>query len=140
MAKNDTFKNDVLKLIFHGIPISDIAANAGVPITSLVVALHTADPGGGGDQTTSELSYTGYVRQTKVRSSVGWTITGNSVSPATPILFPLMTAGAGGTVTHWSVGTGTSNKILYRGVVTPNLVVIVGKQPRIVVTSTITES
>ena len=140
MSKGNTFENDLLKLIFNATAIANIADNAASsPITTLTVALHTADPGEAGDQTTSEISYTGYARQTVARTSGGWTVTGNSVSPVANIDFPTMTAGAGGTVTHVSVGTGSGDKLLYSGAVSPNIVVATSVAPRITTASTITE-
>jgi hypothetical protein len=140
MSKGNTFENDLLKLIFNGTAIPDLAENdASSPATTLTVALHTADPGEGGDQTTSEIAYTGYARIAVARTAGGWTVTGNSVSPTVAIDFPVMTAGAGGTVTHFSVGTGTGNKLLYSGTVTPNILVVNGVIPRLTTASTITE-
>lgn len=117
--KSATFANDILKLIFNATAIANIADNAASsPLTNLFVALHTADPLNAGDQTTSEIAYTGYGRVTVARTSGGWTVTTNSVSPAAAITFGQMTAGAGGTATHFSVGVATSgaSKILRRGV------------------------
>lgn len=140
MSKGNTFENDLLKLIFQAIAIADLAENdTSSPATTLTVALHTADPGEGGDQTTSEISYTGYARQAVARSAAGWTVTGNSVSPVANIDFPVMTAGAGGTVTHVSVGTGVGNKLLYSGAITPNIVVTTSVAPRISTATVITE-
>jgi len=142
MSKGNTFENDLLKLIFNATAIANIADNAASsPLTNLFVSLHTADPGEGGDQTTNEISYTGYARITIARTSGGWTVTNNSVSPAANIDFGQMTAGAGGTVTHFCVGTATSGsgKILYSGTVTPNIVVSNGVIPRLTTASTVTE-
>lgn len=140
MSKGNTFENDFLKLIFNATGIADLADNdATSPATVLTVALHTADPGEAGDQTTSEIAYTGYARISVARTSGGWTVTANSVSPVANIDFGEMTAGAGGTVTHFSVGTGVANKLLYSGTVTPNIVVATGVIPRLKTTSTITE-
>lgn len=140
MSKGNTFENDLLKLIFNATPIADLADNdATSPATTLTVALHTADPAEGGDQSTSEISYTGYARQAVARTSGGWTVTGNSVSPAADISFPASTGGAGGTVTHWSIGTGVGNKLLYSGPITPNIVVSSGVTPKVTTASTITE-
>jgi hypothetical protein len=140
VSKQNAFENDLLKLIFQAIAIADLADNdATSPATTLTVALHTADPGEAGDQTTNEISYTGYARVAVARSSGGWTVTANSVSPAANIDFGTMTAGAGGTVTHFSVGTGVSNKILYSGTVTPNIVVTNGVLPRLTTSTAITE-
>jgi hypothetical protein len=55
VSKGNTFENDLLKLIFNATAIANIADNAAAsPLTNLFVALHTADPGEAGDQTTSE--------------------------------------------------------------------------------------
>lgn len=139
MPKNNTFKNDILKLIFNGSAIVDLAANASSPITSLIMALHIADPGADGLQTTSELSYTGYLRQAVPRNSSGWIVSGNVVKPVDDIPFPIMSGGTGGIVTHISIGTGNSDKILYRGAITPNLVVVTTKQPIVTNDSTLQE-
>lgn len=139
MSKPDATENSLLLLIFNATAWSKIADNAASPSSNLTVALHTADPGETGDQTTNEISYTGYARVNVARTSGGWTVTGNSVSPAANIDFGTMTAGAGGTVTHFSVGTGTSDKMLYSGTVTPNIVVANGVTPRLTTATAITE-
>ena len=113
MSKSNVFENDLLKLIFNATPIAGLADNAASsPVTSLFLALHTADPGEAGAQTTSEISYTGYTRLAVLRTTGGWTVTGNSVSPVADVLFPEMTGGAGGTATHASIGTLVSGIIL----------------------------
>lgn len=140
MSKGDTFENDLLKLIFNATAIANIADNAASsPATTLTVALHTADPGEAGTQSSNEISYTGYARVAVARTTGGWTVTTNSVSPAANIDFGTMTAGTGGTVTHMSVGTGTSNKLLYSGTVSPNIVVANGVLPRLTTSTVITE-
>ena len=142
MSKGNTFENDWLKLIFNATAIANMADNAATaPLTNLQVSLHTADPGEAGDQTTSEISYTGYARVAVARTTGGWTVTANSVSPFANIDFGQMTAGAGGTVTHWAVGTAATGagKILYKGTVTPNIVVSNGVTPRLTTASAVTE-
>lgn len=140
MSKGDTFENDWLKLIFNATAIANLADNAAAsPATTLTVALHTSDPGESGNQTTNETTYTGYARQTVARTSGGWTVTGNSVSPVANIDFPECTASPGSAITHFSVGTGVSNKLLYSGTVSPNITMAVGVIPRLKTTSTITE-
>ncbi len=142
MSKGNTFENDWLKLIFQAVAIANIADNAvSSPLTDLYVSLHTADPGEAGDQTTSEISYTGYARIAVVRSSGGWTVTANSVSPVANIDFGQMTAGAGGLVTYFAVGTLVSGagKILYSGTVTPNISVVNGVIPRLTTATAATE-
>lgn len=142
MSKSNAFENDLLKLIFNGTPIANLADNAASsPLTTLYLSLHTGDPGDGGDQTTNEISYTGYSRKAVARTGAGWVVTGNSVSPAANVEFREMTDGAGGTATHAAIGTAASGagKILYSGALTPNISVALGITPRIRSTSTITE-
>lgn len=141
-GKGTTFDNDLLKLIFNGTAIANVADNAATsPITTLFVSLHTADPGSG-TQATSEISYTGYARQTPARTTGGWTVTGNSVSPVANIQFPASTGGTGGLATHWAVGTAVSGtgKVLYCGSLTPNITITSGVTPIISTASTITEA
>jgi len=140
MSKGNTYEDDVLKLIFNATPIANLADNAAAsPATTLTVALHTADPGEAGTQATSEAAYTGYARVTVARNSGGWTVASGSVSPVANIDFGECTAVPGGAITHFSVGTGVSNKLLYSGTVTPNITMAVGVIPRLKTTSTITE-
>ena len=142
MSKSNAFETDLLGLIFNGTAIASLADNASAsPLTNLYLALHTAGPGEAGNQSTSEVSYTGYSRVAVARTSGGWTVTGNSVSPVAAIEFGEMTGGTGGTVTHASIGTASTGtgKILYSGALTPNITVALGVLPRIKNTSTITE-
>jgi hypothetical protein len=142
MSKSNTFENDILSLIFNGTAITGIADNAASsPLTNLFIALHTSDPGEAGNQSTGEISYTGYARVAVARTSGGWTVTTNSVSPVAAIEFGEMTGGTGGTATHASIGTASSGsgKILYAGALTPTVAVATGVIPRIKNTSTITE-
>jgi hypothetical protein len=142
MAKGNTWINDYLKLLFNATPIPNIADNAAVsPLTNLYASLHTADPGAGGTQSTNEISYTGYARVAVIRTNGGWTVSGSSVIPVADVVFGAMTAGAGGTVTHFVVGTASAGtgKVLYVGTVSPNLVVSNGTTPRLVSSTTINE-
>lgn len=142
MSKSNTFENDLLKLIFNGTAIANLADNASSsPLTNLYLALHTADPGESGTQSTSEVVYTGYARIAVVRTTAGWVVTDNSVSPAAAIEFGEMTAGTPGTATHVTIGTASTGagKVLYRGALTPTVAYNVGVVPRLRTTSTITE-
>lgn len=116
--KLSAFRNDILRLIFNGTAIANLADNAATgPLTNLQVALHSAFPGLGGDQTSSEVAYTGYARVAVARGA-GWTVTGNSVSPAATISFPQCTATASVLATHFSVGQAASgaSKVFRAGV------------------------
>lgn len=142
MSKGNTFEEDILKLIFNGTAIANIADNAAsAPLTNLYLTLHTADPGEAGTQSTSEVAYTGYARVAVARTAGGWTVTGSSVSPVNAIEFGEMTAGSAGTATHASIGTAASGagKILYKGALTPAVSYNVGVIPRLRNTSTISE-
>lgn len=142
MSKSNTFEEDLLKLIFNGTPIANLADNAGsAPAANLFLALHTSDPGESGVQSTSEVNYTGYARVPVARTAAGWVVTGNSVSPAAAIEFGEMTAGTPGTAVYASIGVAQSGtgKILYRGALTPAVNYTVGVVPRLRTTSTITE-
>ena len=142
MSKGDVFENDWLKLIFNATAIANIADNAAAsPLTDLRVSLHTADPGEAGNQTTNETAYTGYARVLVARTTGGWTVTANSVSPVANIDFGECTASPGAAITHFAVGTATSGagKLLYSGTVTANITMAVGVIPRLKTTSTVTE-
>lgn len=140
MSKGDTTENNVLKLIFNATTWNDIAENDTTsPAANLTVALHTSSPGESGNQSTNETAYTGYARVSVARTTGGWTVTNNSVSPAANIDFGECTASPGGALTHFSVGTGVSNAMLYYGTLTPNITMATGVIPRVKTTSTITE-
>lgn len=127
-AKGNTFENDLLGLIFNATAIANIAQNNGTsPLTNLYLALHTADPGEAGDQTTNEVALSAYGQYARVavpRTSAGFTLGTGQVTLTAARDFPTMTSGTGGTITHFSVGTAASGtgKILYKGAVSPNIV------------------
>lgn len=142
MGKSSTFDNDLIKLIFNATAIANIADNAASsPLTNLFVALHTADPGVGGTQTTNEIAYTSYARATVARTSGGFTCTGAVVTPTATISFPAGTGGSG-TATFFSIGVAVSgsSKILYSGAINPTIVCGNGVTPQLTTASTITES
>lgn len=142
-GKTDVFENDILKLIFHGTAIANIADNAATsPITILYLSLHTSDPldTATTGQTTNETTYTGYARVALNRNSGAWTITGNSVSPVANIEFGECTAGTA-SITHVGIGTASTGngKLLFVGVITPAISVAAGVIPRLTTASTIVE-
>lgn len=141
MSFSNQFEADILGLIFNATAISGLADNASAsPLTNLYVALHTADPGEGGNQGTSEVNYTGYARVAVQRSGAGWTLAGQTISPTAVIEFGEMTAGTAGTATHATVGTAASGagKVIIRGALSPTIQFQVGTVPRIRANSTIT--
>lgn len=141
MSKGNTFENDLLKLTFNATAIANIADNAATsPLTNLYFSLHTADPGEAGDQSTNETTYTSYVRAQVARTSGGFTVTANSVSPVAAVTFPACTGGTA-TITHFGVGVASSGatKLLYSGTVTPNIAVSTGVTPQLTTATAITE-
>lgn len=144
MSKTNTFENDLLKLIFQNTAIALIGDASGLQPAgtagSLYVSLHTADPGEAGDQATNEITYTSYARVAVARTVGGWTVTNNSVSPASAITFPSGTGGSG-TATHFGVGASSSGagKLLYKGTITPNIVCGNGVTPQLTTGTAITE-
>ena len=142
-GKGSTYDNDLLKLLFNASPIANIADNAASsPLTNLYLSLHTADPGAGGNQTTSEAAYTSYARVAVVRTSGGFTVSGNSCVLAAPVNFPNPSGGAGEIEAYFAVGTASSGtgKILYRGPLTPSITIVVGTAPQLTTGTTFTES
>jgi hypothetical protein len=86
---------------------------------SLFYALHSADPGDAGNQSTSELAYTGYARPGGARSNAGFTVSGKNVSPAVEVSFGKRTDAGSSTAFFWSIGTaasGAGNLILRGGI------------------------
>jgi len=148
MSKSNTFENDLLLLVFNNTNISLVGDATGLrgstTAGSLFVSLHTADPGEAGTQSTSEIGYTGYARVAVARAGGSWAVSGTAptqVAPVAAVTFGQMTAGVGGTATHFTIGTDVSGagKPLYKGTVTPNIVVSNGVTPQLTTTSTITE-
>lgn len=141
MSKGNTFENDILKLIFNGAAIANLADNAAsAPLTDLYLALHTADPGEAGSQTTSECAYGSYARKSVARSGAGFTVSGNQVTLAANQDFPAATSGSE-TATHFSIGTASSGagKVLYKGGISPTIAISTGVTPRLTTGTTITE-
>lgn len=141
MTISDTTENAILNLVFRAVAWGNYADNAATsPETNIVCALHTADPGDAGTQSTSETTYTSYARTNVARTTGGWSAaSGGSVSPAANIDFPTGTGGSG-TITHFSTGKsgGGASAILWSGTVTPNIVAGNGVLPRLTTSTTCT--
>jgi hypothetical protein len=139
MSISDTSENAILALIFNATTWANYAINATTtPETNIICALHTADPGDAGTQSTSEATYSSYARVNVARTSGGWTISGTN-APVAAINFPAGTGGSG-TVTYFSTGKsgGGATPILFSGTVTPNIATGNGVTPSLSTASTIT--
>ncbi len=140
MSISDTTENAIMDLIFNATAWANYADNAATsPEANIAVALHTADPTDTGTMSSSEIAYTSYARENVARTSGGWTVTGNSVSPAANIDFTPGTGGSG-TATNFSTGKtgGGATAILFTGTVTPNIVTGDGITPRLTTATAMT--
>lgn len=144
-GKSDTFELDVLKLIFNGTAIANIADNAASsPLTNLFISLHTADPTDAGTQDVAEATYTGYARVPVARTTGGWTCaTAAGVSSAKPVAAISFGACTGGSsaITHFAIGVGSTgaSKVLYAGTVSPVITVTAGITPQLTTNTSVTE-
>lgn len=135
MSLSNTAETALLQHYFNNSAVADVGDVGGLQPSSVAgnfyVALHTVDPADGGNQSTSEASYTGYARVAVARSGAGWTVSGNTVSNAALVQFGLCTAGSS-VVTHFSIGTASSGagSILLSGALSSSLSVNVGIQPQ----------
>lgn len=134
MSKSNYFETGLLLLLLNNTNAGSIGDATGLrgstTAGSLYVSLHTADPGEAGNQGTSETTYAGYARVGVVRSSAGWTVSGNAAENAAAITFGQCTAGSA-TITHFGLGTDSSGagKLLYSGALTASLDVSAGITP-----------
>jgi hypothetical protein len=139
MSFSNTFENSILALLLNATAIANIADNAASsPLSVLYLALHTADPGETGTQSTSETTYTSYARKSVARTTGGFSApSGGSSALAADQDFVTGTGGSG-TVTHTSVGIASSGATAYilSGTATPNQTVGSGIIPRLTTATT----
>lgn len=142
MGKSNAASNSLLNLIFQGTTWPGVARNDASPAATLYIALHTADPGAGGNQSSNECTYTGYARVGVTRDVTGWTTSmAESISPQAAITWPPGTGGSG-TAAFWSIGLQSSGagEILYSGPISPTIVTGNGVTPQLLPGSTVSES
>lgn len=140
MSKSAAHANEYLKLILWGTPIVDIADSPSSPSTSLYFALHTANPGEDGNQSTSECDYGGYSRIAVTRSSGDFSISGNVANITSVQSFPQCTSGTN-IASYFSIGralTGTGDYFWY-GTIVPNISISTGIIPQLGIGTSITE-
>lgn len=144
MSKSDAFETLLLQHVFQNAAMPQIGGNTAaydLPVATtagvLRVSLHVGDPGEAGSPTTNlvGVGYVDYAPQTVVRTASGWTVSGNQVSNAAVISFPV--AGAASTsvtITHIGISTaGTTPILLYKGALSSSLVVNAGITPQFAV-------
>ena len=134
MSMSNASETNFLNLLFNNADWANVGDAAGLQNSatagSFYVALHTADPGDAGTQSTSEASYTGYARVAVARTAGGWTVSGNQVSNTATVQFGECTAGSA-VVTHFSVGllSAGAGDILYSGALSASRAVSAGITP-----------
>ena len=134
MSKGNTFETELLAHVLQNAALPGIGDAPGLQPSavagSLYVALHTANPGEAGYQTTSEATYTSYARVAVARSVGAWTVAAGAAENAALVGFPQCTGGSE-TITHFSVGIDAAGagKVLYYGALTASLAVSNGITP-----------
>ena len=134
MSFSNTFETALLNLIFNNSALANLGDATG-PIGStaagsLYISLHSADVGEAGNQSTTELAYTGYARIPVARSSAGWTVSGPTVTNTAQIQFGICTAGAA-SATNFAIGYGAtgSGTVVLKGALSSPLSISTGITP-----------
>ena len=100
MGLTASWKQKLTKFVIDG-------TNPLTGVTTLYISLHTADPTAG-NQTTSEATYSGYVRLSVGRNTTDWDDF-STTGVMNAILKTFGTnIGAGQTITHFGIGTSIS--------------------------------
>lgn len=131
MSLSNDFESELAKFVFQNIS----PPNVPVGLTTLYVALHTADPGEAGIQTTNETSYTNYARVSVPRDVTGFSESAGVITNVGDVLFPVCGA-TGATLTHFSIQTtasGSGGMLLASGPLTSSFVVSNLIQPKFAV-------
>jgi len=101
----------VLSLIFENANYANVGDATGLRGSTTAgvfyIGLHTADPTDTGTQTSSETSYTNYVRVSVARSTAGWTVASGVADNDAVITFAQCGA-SGATLTYFSIGSDVS--------------------------------
>jgi hypothetical protein len=138
MSKSNATETDTLNIFFLKTLASWMGTLATTGDANATIALHTADPGEGGTQSTNEATYTSYARVNVIRTVAGWTVSGNTAQNAALIQFPEATGGTD-IITYVSIGIN-SGQIMYSGALTASRTISTGIQPQFAINSlTVTE-
>lgn len=133
MSMSNVSETALLNLLFKNQAWANVGDASGLQPSaapgSFFIALHTADPGKAGDQSTNEVAYTGYARVGVVRGA-GFTVSGDQVSNTSTVQFGECTAGST-SATFFSVGTSSSGtgSIIYRGALSAGRAISAGITP-----------
>jgi hypothetical protein len=135
MSMTNAAEAALLDLLFLNVDWANIGDAAGLQNSatagSFYISLHSADPGEAGNQSTNEISYTGYARVGVARTAGGWTRTTSTIANTALVQFGQCTGGTA-TATHFGIGTdstGTGN-LLLKGALNASLSISNGIQPQ----------
>jgi hypothetical protein len=135
MSMTNAAEAALLDLLFLNTDWANIGDAAGLQNSatagSFYISLHSADPGEAGNQSTNEISYTGYARVGVARTAGGWTRTTSTIANTALVQFGQCTGGSA-TATHFGIGTdstGTGN-LLLKGALNASLSISNGIQPQ----------
>lgn len=135
MSKGNGFETGLLGLVLNNAPLAGVGDAAGLQPSAadgaLYLSLHTADPGEGGTQATSEATYPGYARAAVPRDGTAWTVAGGQAENATEVAFPECTGGSQ-VITHCALGADPTGAgaVLYRVALAAPVTVEAGMFPR----------
>lgn len=139
MPTGPTFGLQILKLIFNGTGIPNIADNTATsPLTALYFALHTADPSGQDAQTLNEVIYSGYARASLTRNNVSFPVSGNTIVLASDLIFPVCVGNTSSMAYFFSIGVAASGTglICFSGPLNPSIMISNGATPRLIALTT----
>ena len=135
MSMTNAAEANLLNLLFLNIDWANIGDAAGLQNSatagSFYISLHSADPGEAGNQSTNEISYTGYARVAVNRTAGGWTLTTSTISNTALVQFGQCTSGSA-TATNFGIGTDSAGagNLIFKGALTSSLAISTGIQPQ----------
>lgn len=140
-AIGNTTENDIMNLIFNATTWTGMAT-AGAD-ANIDIMLSTGTLTDASDMSSTEATYTGYLRLSRPRTNVsgGWAAaTTGVIQPHTTNIDFGLCSGSTNTITFFAVGKtggGAGKAIFWWGDVTPNIAVSTGVTPRLTQATTI---
>jgi hypothetical protein len=135
MSMTNAAEANLMNLLFLNTDWANIGDAAGLQNSaaagSFYVSLHSSDPGEAGNQSTNEISYTGYARVAVARTAGGFTLTTSTISNTALVQFAQCTGGTA-TASHFGIGTDLSGNgnLIFKGALTSSLSISNGIQPQ----------
>jgi hypothetical protein len=135
MSMTNAAEANLMNLLFLNVDWANIGDAGGLQNSaaagSFYISLHSADPGEAGNQSTSEIAYTGYARVAVARTAGGFTLTTATISNTALVQFAQCTGGTA-TASHFGIGTDLSGNgnLIFKGALTSSLSISNGIQPQ----------